>query len=168
MALKAKPKACVGCARYSTGIGFIEPTGSPDSRFIIVGQAPTPDDAWQSRPFFEKGYVGERMLARLYRAGLQRSDVIMTTLVWCANERETPWTKLVPPAHAAVKHCWHAHLGPYLHSLPATPTPRHVVTVGTAPLRWFKKMTQKESVDPHYGTCVIHTVPEVKHDTQPV
>ncbi len=158
-----KPAGCQGCPRFTKGVGFVPPRGKPDARYIVVGQCPTADDASQSVPFFDKGYVGERMTQRIYKSGLQQSDVIFTTLVWCANKGETPWSKLVPPAHAAIKHCWKAHLGPYLQSLTAMDdSPRHVISVGDAPLRWFKGMIQKEPTLPHYGTTELHTAPEVK------
>jgi uracil-DNA glycosylase len=157
-----KPGGCQGCPRFTKGLGFVPPRGRADSKYIVVGQCPTADDASQSIPFFDKGYVGERMTSRLYKAGLQQSDVIFTTLVWCANKGETPWTKLVPPAHAAVKHCWKHHLGPYLNSIQESSRVPHIITVGDAPLRWFKRMTQKEPTTPHYGTTELHEAPEVK------
>lgn len=163
IAPKTKPPGCLGCPRYLSGLGFVEPIGDPEAQFIIMGQAPGPDDGWQSKPFFEKSYVGKRITRRLEKAGLTRDEVILTSLVWCADAKETPWSKLIPPAHAAIKHCWTQNLGPYLRSITNTSSePRHIITVGAAPARWFKGMTQKMPIEPHYGTCELHEAPEVK------
>lgn len=104
------------------------------------------------------------MTQRLYRAGLQRSDVIFTDLVWCSTKDAYPAFKApVPPSHEAVKFCWKTHLGPFLRGLPEGPEnkPRHLIPLGDWALRWFKGLTQKQPAQPHYGTSELHELPSV-------
>jgi len=167
MALGIKPRACSGCPRSNRGVGFVRPCGQPEAKFIIIGQGPSLDDAYQSQAFFSKDYTGGVMTDRLYRAGLQRSDVIFTDLVWCSTrDAYSPYKKMVDPAHEAVKYCWKTHLGPFLDGLPKLPRPRHLITIGSPALRWFKGMTQKEPAEPHFGTTTLIPLPEVPRDAK--
>ncbi len=106
------------------------------------------------------------MTQRLYRAGLQRSDVIFTDLVWCSTKDAYPAFKApVPPTHEEIKFCWKTWLGPFLKGLPEGPEdgrrPRHLIPLGDWALRWFKGLTQKQPAMPHYGTSELHELPSV-------
>ena len=106
------------------------------------------------------------MTTRLYKAGLLRSDVIFTDIVWCATKDAYPHFRApVEPLITAVRHCWKAHLGPFLNSLPQTSQPRHLITVGDPPLRWFKDLKysgkDRPPAVPHFGTTELHELPEV-------
>ena len=154
-----RPPGCQNCPRFDRGVGFVRPSGNLEARFIIIGESPSEDDIYQSQAFFSRGYTGGTVINWLYRASLQRGDVIFTDLVWCMTKKDNSWNPK-PPAHAAIKYCWKTHLGPYLAGLSEQSKPRYIITLGPTVMRWFKGMIQKEAAEAHYGTCELHNLPE--------
>lgn len=163
---RARPRACEGCPRNAKGIGFVTPSGHSDSRFIVVGQGPDNDSAKQSQSFMEGGYIGRATTERLYRAKVNRSEVIFTDTVWCYLPGAYPnFRAPMDPAVGAIKHCWNAHLGPYLETVHDPDRPKHIITLGNSTLRFFKGLTQKLPAVPHLGTTELEAMPKVKNGT---
>jgi len=165
VSLATKPESCRDCPAYKSGKGFVKPTGHTSADFVIVGSGPGEDDVYQGVSGFDGSYTGASVTRRLYTAGLQRSDVMFTELVWCwmpnpnakgayAGNRE--------PTRKEVKHCWNAHLGPWFADLPVTSKPKHIITLGLPALRWLKSFNADTPAEVHYGTTELQLLPPME------
>jgi DNA polymerase len=125
-AMLRKPDSCKGCAAYEAGHGFVPPSGPQDARLAIVGQGPGADEAALGEPFV--GPAGRHLNKWLAKAGVPREKCAVSNVVWChlPNNRK-PTTK-------EIAHCWTAHVGPHLRSLPNL---RVIVAVGAPAAQKF-------------------------------
>ena len=165
MALAEKPPGCEGCPAQYSGRGFVRPVGPPGATFLVIGSGPTEDDAYQGEPAFDGAFTGQSVTRRLYTAGLLRSEVILTDLVWCwmpNSKAKGAYKGSRPPTRTEIKHCWKAHLGPFLADLPPGDQPKHIITMGLPALRWFKGMKADDPAETHYGTTELHPLPELE------
>ena len=110
MPVSPKPKSCQGCPAYRLPGGFVPSSGPSDAEVVVVGQGPGRDEAILGKPFV--GPSGMRLDRWLRRAGWQRSELLVTNVVWC----HLPGNR--PPTAEERRICWSRHLGPLIHSAP--------------------------------------------------
>lgn len=125
-ATRSRPPACEGCPANATASGFVPPTGPNDARLAIVGQGPGADEAALSEPFV--GPSGRHLNRWLARAGVPRERCAVSNIVWCHLPKNRK------PTTREITHCWDAHVGPHLRSLPNL---RVVVAVGVPAAKHF-------------------------------
>src|SRR3972149_5381197 len=76
-----KPEQCKGCPRFARGQGFCPPDGDPNNAILAVGRSPGPVEGRTGRPY--TGGAGRLLDNLLIRAGLSRSQVVLTNVVKC-------------------------------------------------------------------------------------
>jgi len=120
-----KPREpCTSCPLYDRE-GIVVPTGVPESKLWVIGEAPGPSEISTLRPW--SGGAG-RMLDRcLESADLRRSDIYLTNIVRCRPPGDRP------PSTKESNHCTDYFIRPLieLHS------PRVVLTLGAQALKEF-------------------------------
>jgi len=114
-----RPPTCAGCPANATARGWVPPTGPLTARMVLVGQGPGADEAAVGEPFV--GPSGSTLDRWLVRAGVPRERLAIGNVVQC----QLPGNR--PPHKAEARHCWRAHVRPWLESLTAA---RVVVPVG--------------------------------------
>jgi uracil-DNA glycosylase family 4 len=114
-----KPAPCAGCPASATSHGFVPPSGPADARLAIVGQGPGYDEAALAEPFV--GVSGRHLNKWLVKAGVPHEKCAVSNIVWC----QLPGNR--KPSPKEIAHCWNAHVGPHLRSLPEL---RVIVAVG--------------------------------------
>jgi DNA polymerase len=105
-----RPEACRGCPADIVASGFVPPSGPQDARLAIVGQGPGADEAATGEPFI--GMSGRHLNKWLVKAGVPRERCAVSNVVWCHLPKNRP------PTATEMRHCWEAHVGPHLRSLP--------------------------------------------------
>jgi uracil-DNA glycosylase family 4 len=131
-----KGPGCKGCPAEHYGVGFVAPTGPRDAQLCVVGQGPGEMEARNDEPFYTEAPSGGMLTKWLYAAGFQRSDTLLTNLVWCWLPERKP--NGIPqgnrnPRPAEIAHCRRVHLDPLLRVWKASaPRDRHsgLVSVG--------------------------------------
>ena len=86
-------KKCSSCPLGRTDKhSFIFGTGNPDTRFMIIGEAPGKNEEEQGIPFV--GRSGQLLTRILSSIGINRSDIFITNIVKCRPQNNrTPSTK---------------------------------------------------------------------------
>lgn len=121
-ALHAELAASDVCALRSMATHTVRPDGNPQAAIVLIGDAPGSDDDRTGRAF--SGRSGE-MLDRVLRSiGLDRSQVLLTTLV--------PWR---PPGNRPLSESEIASCLPFVHRLLALVRPQRLVLLGALPVR---------------------------------
>ena len=74
-------RSCTGCELIDTCKGPVPAIGDIESRVMIVGEAPAPNEGEGGEPW--KGHAGQYLDALLAKSGLHRNDVILTNVTKC-------------------------------------------------------------------------------------
>ncbi len=180
-----KPSGCDGCPARDWGVGFVPPelprqrrssrqteTGEGPTlpgggvgsnvHVAFVGQGPGETEARTSIPFHPNAPSGDLLTRWMHSAGLQRSEVLVTNVVWCwlpkTKHNGVPMGN-TDPKDGAIAHCLGAHLRPLLEEygfVDDQPDDRKViVTVGAPASRTF---LGDPKVERHLGTMVRREV----------
>ena len=117
------------CPLSATATNLVFSDGTPASGLVLIGDAPGPDEDRTGRPFV--GEAGQRLDRMLASIGLDRTQVLLTTLL--------PWR---PPGDRAptpgeVETCL-----PFLHRHLTLLRPRHLVLLGALVTRALTGSTQ--------------------------
>ena len=141
-----RPDSCVGCPAHDSGhaVGFVPPSGPPAPAWVVVGQGPGQQEAQYGAPFWPQAPSGRMLRGWLHESGIDERTVAFGNVVQCWLPAERMNGELGkgsrPPTLAEVKHCWRAHVGPWLY---AAPPSAHVLTVGAPATRWLLGLEDK-------------------------
>lgn len=122
-------------------------------RVALVGQGPGETEAKFSRPFHPNAPSGGLLTGWLYKAHTQRSQVLLTNVVWCWLPERKPRGFPVgnrEPTAQEVSFCRERYLDPLLAKYLGGPRDV-VVAVGAAAAR---TLLDDKKVDRHMGTMV--------------
>lgn len=140
--MNPRPPSCAGCPAHESGhaVGFVPPTAAPcgEARWIVLGQGPGQQEAHFGEPFWPSAPSGRMLRDWLTEAGIDLRTVAFGNVVQCW----LPATRMNgdlgkgsrPPTADEVRHCWRAHVGPWLHR---TPHAAHILTVGAPATRFL-------------------------------
>lgn len=106
----------MGCVLENRSVGFVPPEGPRDAKLLVISEHCGEMDARFSRPLFPVK-AGQMFTDWLYEAGWQRTQTLITSLIWCwlpgttkngvsSGSGKIPWE--------AVRYCTERHLGPLL------------------------------------------------------
>ncbi len=134
----------------------------PDVHYAFVGQGPGEMEARFSQPFHPNAPSGHLLNQWIYSAGLQRTEVLLTNVVWCwmpASKVRGCARGSREPTEDETTFCMQAHLRPLLAEygfIDDQPEDRKViVTIGAPASRTFLGDTKTER---HLGTMVRREV----------
>ena len=160
-----KPPPCLDCPAYGVGVGFVPPDGPRDARLALVGQGPGDQEAYHERPFYPQAPSGYRLDRWLYRSGIgrnARTGPLVTNVVWChlpkGRKAGRPFGNR-DPERPEIEHCWRAHLGPLLDSMPKL---ERIVPIGTPAIRWFLGLEHDAPAEKYVGTTTRQELPSVR------
>lgn len=113
---------CGDCLQNHVGVKFITTDGQGTSGILMLGESPWQDEVTRGKPF--AGAAGLMLDSQLKRAGINRSNVIISNVMWC----KPPWLEWVgkhPDSAIALRHCQ-----PYWQKLVELTKPKVIVTLG--------------------------------------
>ena len=110
------------CPLRATASTTVAPSGNPAAGFVVIAEAPGPDDDRAGHAF--SGPPGQRLDRILATAGLDRTNLLLAMLV--------PWR---PPGGRPLNELEINQCLPFLHRLLVLAPPRHLVLLGATPLR---------------------------------
>lgn len=117
-------RSCTSCALARTRTNAVPGEGAPDSRIMLIGEAPGKNEDLQGRPFV--GAAGKLLDELLPLAGLTRTEVYITNILKCRPpENRDP----LPEEIAACAH----HLDIQIRHL----RPELIITMGAFSLQRF-------------------------------
>ena len=120
--LHAALQAFDGCALRATATHTVRPDGNPQAGLVVIGDAPGSEDDRSGRAFSgPPGQVLDRVMASI---GLDRTHMLLTSLV--------PWR---PPGNRPLSDPEIQACLPFLHRLLGLVRPRHLLLLGTLPVR---------------------------------
>jgi uracil-DNA glycosylase family 4 len=163
-----KPHSCAGCPAADYGVGFVPPIiPKRQTNLAIVGQGPGEMEARFSEPFFPQAPAGQKLTGWLHQAGLQRTRVLLTNVVWCWLPAAKP--KGIPkgnrePTHQEIAHCYRVHLRPCLTRLGFDKPDTFIVPVGAPSTRFFLGL--EKGADKYLGTITQRELPTCADDTE--
>ena len=140
-------------------MGFVPPEGPLTAQLMYLGQGPGEQEALQSRPFVEVAPAGGRLSQWVHKAGGQRTDALVTNVVWCwkpkgykaglpfGNDEPTP---------AEIDHCYRAHLHPLIDQMPNL---RWIIPLGAPAGRWALGVPEGQAYEPFVGTTSEKELP---------
>jgi len=160
-----KPPTCDGCPAQSYGVGWVAPEipRHIQPTIAFVGQGPGETEALYSIPFHPEAASGKMLTEWIHLAGLQRTEVLITNLVWCwlphHYERGVPKGSRNPEPEEA-DHCYRVHLYPLLERLGFGAPGKWVFTVGAPASEYLLEL--EGSSEPYLGTLTIKDLPRPK------
>jgi DNA polymerase len=80
-ALRAEVAACTRCALHQTRTQTVFGTGSPQARWLVIGEAPGADEDRQGEPFV--GRAGQLLTEMLRAVGVSREQVYIANVLKC-------------------------------------------------------------------------------------
>ncbi|MBL8197732.1 MAG: uracil-DNA glycosylase [Chromatiales bacterium] len=89
--LRAEVAACTRCALHKTRTQTVFGTGSPQARWLVIGEAPGADEDRQGEPFV--GRAGQLLTEMLRAVGVSREQVFIANVLKCRppeNRDPTP------------------------------------------------------------------------------
>ena len=120
-----------------------------------------------SQPFYPQAPAGGKLTSWLHQAGLQRTRVLITNIVWCWLPKAKP--KGLPvgnrePTTSEVAACYERHLRPCLTGLGFDKPNTYIVPVGAPATRFFLDL--EKGADKYLGTITQRELPTCGHDTE--
>jgi DNA polymerase len=79
--LRAEVAACTRCALHRTRTQTVFGTGSPQARWLVIGEAPGADEDRQGEPFV--GRAGQLLTEMLRAVGVDRQQVFIANVLKC-------------------------------------------------------------------------------------
>jgi DNA polymerase len=116
-ALRTAVAACQRCELHSTRTQTVFGVGSPQARWMFIGEAPGADEDRQGEPFV--GRAGQLLTSMLRALGLKREDVFIANVLKCR-----------PPGNRDPKPSEAASCRTYLERQVALVNPTLVIAVG--------------------------------------
>lgn len=159
--MRDKPPACAGCPAATYGLGFVPPTVPPQpAEWVVVGQGPGQQEAVFSTPFYPNAPSGRMLRGWLYDAHIPEAATAFGNAVCCWLPKQLlsggMGRESRPPTAEEVKHCWQAHVRPWLESMPSS---AHVIAVGATATRLLLGLPHNAPVNQLVG--VTHTMEEL-------
>jgi DNA polymerase len=124
MCSAAQVSSCTKCSLHETRKQVVVGDGNPNSKILLVGECPGPEEDKAGIPFV--GKAGKILRDTLYSLGLTVNDLYITNIVKCY-----PFHSLNPsPEH--IKAC-----SPYLDNQIEGMKPNLIVTIGRISSEYF-------------------------------
>jgi uracil-DNA glycosylase family 4 len=144
-----RPAVCQGCPANKVGVGFVTYEGPLDAALMVWGWGPSEQDVYSERPFAEVDASGERFTRWLHKAGAQRSDAVLSNVVWC-------WIPRRPPTHDEVLYCYQTHMKPLIEQMPNL---RWISTLVGVATRLALGLDPEAPTDKWVGSVTERTLP---------
>ena len=147
-------QCCDNCLQNNIGQQFVTFDGQGTSNILMLGESPWLDEVWHKRPF--AGPAGKLLDAQLHRAGLDRSGVTVSNVMWC-KPPYLDWVGKHPDSAMALRQC-----KPYWERLIELTKPSVIVTMGAVSMQQVLDCTgldnrQAYIHDSRYGMPVVPT-----------
>src|SRR4030095_1456469 len=98
-----KPEACIGCALYGDGKGFVRTEGTGSLGVLIIGEAGGKSEKQQGLPFRPFAQAGSQLETIIKLAGFSRQQFGIGNIVNCQPPND--WLSGAPYEVAAIGHC---------------------------------------------------------------
>ena len=161
MKTSPRPETCRGCPADKWAVGFVPPEipKSGSAQIAFCGQGPGETEALYSIPFHPEAASGKMLTEWIHLAGLQRTEVLVTNLVWCwlphHYEKGLPKGNRNPEPDEA-DYCYRAHLYPLLTRLGFDQPDHWIFTVGAPASEYLLGIEKSE---PFLGTVSVVDLP---------